>query len=72
MHESDAAAQLSVKLADLETQMAFQDDLLDQLNAVISRQDLELRDLERRLQRLEDSLQQLSRPAERIDLPPHY
>jgi SlyX protein len=72
MHPADPHASLGTHLAELESQLAFQDDLLDQLNAVISRQDLQLRDLERRLQRLEDSLQQLSRPAERIDPPPHY
>jgi SlyX protein len=72
MRDAETNKMLSAHMADLETQLAFQDDLLDQLNAVISRQDLQLRDLERRLQRLEDSLQQLSRPAERIDLPPHY
>jgi SlyX protein len=72
MHDADPNTALSTQLADLQTQLAFQDDLLDQLNAVISRQDLQLRDLERRLQRLEDSLQQLSRPAEQIDPPPHY
>jgi SlyX protein len=66
------------RLDDLESRLAFQDDLIEELNAVIARQDREILDLARRLKDLELRMIELSEAAASPggsaahEVPPHY
>ena len=65
------------RLDELESRIAFQDDLIESLNRVIARQDRELAELTRRLEELEARLADLAAagapggPAGH-EVPPHY
>ena len=66
------------RLDELESRLAFQDDLIESLNQVVARQDRELDSLSRRLQELESRLADLadtaSLPGGAVghEIPPHY
>ncbi|WP_157980382.1 SlyX family protein [Pseudidiomarina taiwanensis] len=70
--------EILMRLANLESQFAFQEDTIDALNRVIAQQDEQLRLLERRLQLMAEKFQQLqeqndSDPADPAsEIPPHY
>jgi len=63
-------------IAELETQLAFQDDTLQTLNEIVTRQQQQIDKLEREVQRLVVQLQQLGdamhRPESEEAPPPHY
>jgi SlyX protein len=66
------------RLDELETRLAFQDDLIESLNDTIARQDRELVELSRRLRALESKIEDLAEaataaggPADQ-EVPPHY
>lgn len=67
-----------MRLDELESRVAFQDDLIESLNTVVARQDRELADLRRRVQALESKLAELADAANLTgaapghDVPPHY
>ena len=72
MHSTDA---IDHRLTDLEIKASFNEDLLDQLNQVIIRQQQQLDALVRELAQLRQQMPDagsgaLSRPGD--DLPPHY
>lgn len=66
------------RLDELESRLAFQDDLIDSLNSVVSRQDREIGQLRRQVRRLEEKLAELADaaslpgPASGHEPPPHY
>jgi SlyX protein len=65
------------RLDEVESRLAFQDDLIESLNRVVARQDLELADLARRLRVLEGRLNDLAETASTgggagHEVPPHY
>ena len=64
------------RLIDLETRLAFQEDTLDQLNAVVAEQEQRIARLERRLQEALEQLRALTPPdvarPEEETPPPHY
>jgi SlyX protein len=65
------------RLDEVESRLAFQDDLIESLNRVVARQDLELADLARRLRALEGRLNDLAETASvgggaGHEVPPHY
>lgn len=66
------------RLDEVESRLAFQDDLIESLNRVVARQELELADLSRRLRALEGRLGELAEAASLADgeagpeVPPHY
>lgn len=66
------------RLEELESRLAFQDDLIESLNAVVARQDRELADLSRRLRELESRFNELAEAAgppgaaAGYEVPPHY
>ena len=66
------------RLEDLESRLAFQDDLLEQLNDVVARQDKRMVDLQSRIMKLEQRIQDLAESASATggegghEVPPHY
>ncbi len=69
---------LSQRIADLESQLAFQDDTIETLNQLVIQQSTELQQLQHKMQVLVDKFRQLqdngdgndSKPEDEI--PPHY
>ena len=74
-HPNPAEHRTEQRLTDLEIKASFTEDLLDQLNAVIVRQQDQIDRLEREIERLR---QQPAEPQPgafrslRDELPPHY
>jgi SlyX protein len=70
-------AELS-RLDELESRLAFQDDLIESLNRVVARQDRELASLAQRVKELEARLTDLADAASQPggsaghEVPPHY
>lgn len=66
------------RLEELESRLAFQDDLIESLNGVVARQDRELLELARRLRDLESRFNELAEAAGPpgaavgYEVPPHY
>ena len=66
------------RLDEVESRLAFQDDLIESLNRVVARQDLELADLSRRLRTLEGRINDIAETAAAPgsgaahEVPPHY
>jgi len=62
-------------LIDLQTQVAFQEDTIDQLNEVVSEQDVRIRMLEKKIMSFYQEFQQLNETISNdvVDTrPPHY
>ncbi len=74
----DKLEQLEQQLQDLETKMAFQEDTIEQLNEVITKQDAIIRKMEQRFLLIGEKIQDMENqmpnkgfnPAD--ELPPHY
>lgn len=71
------ADDVSVQLIDVQTQLAFQEDLLNALNDRVVAQDLEIRNLRRTLELLHEQMKQKNTSGEDTLLvdserPPHY
>lgn len=66
------------RLEELETRLAFQDDLIERLDGVVARQDRELLQLSQRLERLERRVRELAETQQAAggpgghEVPPHY
>jgi len=66
------------RLEELESKLAFQDDLIESLNEIIARQDRDLLRLELRVKTLSDKLSDLAESAATpgespgFEVPPHY
>lgn len=67
---------LEARLDELETRLAFQDDVINTLNEQVARQELELRELWDAKRHLHKQLKELSssniRPEHEETPPPHY
>jgi SlyX protein len=69
---------IKARLDELESRVAFQDELQDQLNDIVARQDREILELKQALADMASRLQDLgdSMPGEETDgaheVPPHY
>jgi SlyX protein len=76
--KEDERAAWHRRLEELESRLAFQDDLIESLNDVVSRQDIELSRMSRRLDSLTRKLEELSEAAvgaaagDQHEIPPHY
>lgn len=66
------------RIEELESRLAFQDDLIDSLNDVVARQDRELVRLAKRVADLEERLNDMASAAggggepQDHEVPPHY
>ncbi len=73
-----ATGDVETRLVDLETRAAFQDDLHEELNAIVARQDAELRELRLQVKALAERLKDLGEampgaaPGALDEVPPHY
>ena len=67
---------LNQRIDELETQLAFQEDYIQQLNQALIDQQNRMDGLEQTLQRLKaelnSRLQQLETPEQEQEIPPHY
>lgn len=70
-----AALDAEVRLTELEIKLGFSEDLLEELNRTVYKQQQEIVQLQRAIRELRDQLR-ASQPAEqaslRDELPPHY
>lgn len=72
------SSDLGKRIEELESRLAFQDDLIENLNDVIARQDRELLNLQSRLVKLEAKFDDLSESLPGSgdggghEVPPHY
>ena len=66
----------SVRLDELESRLAFQDDLIESMNEVVARQDREIALLTQRLAKLAEKLEDIAAgapaAADGHEPPPHY
>ncbi|MBM3372445.1 MAG: SlyX family protein [Betaproteobacteria bacterium] len=66
---------MSDRITELEIKLAFSEDLLDELNRTVARQQQQIADLERHLRELRLQIQR-SMPADPAmpahEIPPHY
>jgi uncharacterized coiled-coil protein SlyX len=73
---SDLLEKLSKRIVELEQQAAFQDELHDNLNAVVARQDGEIRELKRQFSMLSERMKEISDLSAGVqqqdETPPHY
>ena len=64
------------RIAELETQLVFQEDMLQTLNEIVTRQQLQIDKLNNSVEALVAQLEQLSdamqRPESEEASPPHY
>ena len=71
-------SELSSRIDELESRLAFQDDLIESLNQVVSRQDHDLAMLTLRVQELSAKINEIGEaaaaatPAAESEAPPHY
>ena len=75
MTEPDS--ELSARIDELESRLAFQDDLIESLNETVTRQDLDLARLTLRLQDLAAKINDIGNAAVAAlpsdsEIPPHY
>lgn len=69
---------LTARIEELESRTAFQDDLIESLNEVVTRQDRDLAMLTLRLQELASKLNEIGEaasaatPSSDSEVPPHY
>ena len=73
MTEPDS--ELSARIDELESRLAFQDDLIESLNETVTRQDLDLARLTLRLQDLAARINDIGNAAASSsdsEIPPHY
>lgn len=77
MNDDNAAAKLHQRIDDLESQLAFQENTIDELNQLVIQQSNELRTFKRHLQLLASRLSQVrDQQSENTPIvdekPPHY
>lgn len=76
MSPEEQAVQL--RLQELESRLAFQDDLIESLNEIVARQDRDIARLETRVKALADKVNELGEAGDvpgfeaGQEVPPHY
>lgn len=73
---SDIFEALGKRIDELESQLAFQDELIESLNSTVARQDREFLELKHQLSRLSERMKEIgdASPDElpQDETPPHY
>ena len=73
---SNTIATLGKRIDGLESQLAFQDELIESLNATVARQDREILELKHQFSRLSERLKEIGDAspgaAPQDETPPHY
>jgi SlyX protein len=73
---SDSIEGLGKRVDELESQLAFQDELIESLNITVARQDREILGLKHQFSRLSERLKEIgdvsSGAAPQDETPPHY
>ena len=73
---SQTIENLTRRIDEIESQVAFQDELIESLNTTVARQDRELLELKHQLSRLSDRLKEIgdasAGEAPQDETPPHY
>ena len=74
MSADNRESELQLQINDLQTRVAYQEDLLQSLNDVIAKQDLMLGRLQHELQQNSQKLDEMtfSIEAKGLEKPPHY
>jgi len=73
---NDSLVDITRRIEELESQIAFQDELNDKLNTIVARQDREILDLKRQLLLMNDRLKEYGEAipgsGPQDETPPHY
>lgn len=73
---SQALETLASRIDELESQVAFQDELIESLNATVARQDFEILELKQQVSRVAERLREIGETAPgavpQDETPPHY
>lgn len=73
---NDATESLTGRVEELESQLAFQDELIESLNGTVARQDREIIELKRQFNLLSERLKEIGDAAPgaapQDETPPHY
>ncbi len=73
---TDPLESFSKRLEELESQLAFQDELIESLNSTVARQDGEILELKRQFSMLSERLKEIGDAspgaAPQDEIPPHY
>ena len=73
---SQAAETLTGRIDELESQVAFHDELIESLNSTVARQDKEILELRHQFKRLSERLKEMGETAAgaapQDETPPHY
>jgi len=73
---SQTLATLTRRIDELESQVAFQDELIGSLNATVARQDFEILELKQQVSRVAERLKEIGETAPgavpQDETPPHY
>ena len=73
---TDPLESFSKRLEELESQLAFQDELIESLNGTVAKQDGEILELKRQFSLLSERLKEIGDAspgaAPQDEIPPHY
>jgi SlyX protein len=73
---SDSLESLAGRVEELESQLAFQDELIESLNTTVAKQDAEIRELKRHFSLLSERLKDIGEASSsgqaQDEIPPHY
>jgi SlyX protein len=72
----DGLESLQKRVDELESQLAFQDELIGSLNSTVARQDFEILELKQQISRVAERLKEIGETAPgavpQDETPPHY
>lgn len=71
---SEATGKLAGRIDELESQLAFQDEMIESLNSTVARQDQEILELKHQFTRLSERLKEMGEAGAvpQDETPPHY
>lgn len=73
---SSSLEKLANRIDELESQVAFQDELVESLNGVVAKQELEMIELKRQVGMMSERLKEIGDAAPGVvaqdETPPHY